>query len=1129
MKNYVKGREMNSLLLLSLAAGVLTLDVPVQTMTAGEELTGSGREVSVRVPEGLPGFRPGMPDLPGVFWVFPLPPGEELLSVEPAEARWEALPGARAVRPLPPQIPLIMDDGASLPVSGDPSVYGVPEFWPSTPVTAAGTSIRDGVPHGEVLVFPYRYNPVTGELQRLVELRLHAATVGSLRRPVKGPDSPGMLIVTTPSMTGVFQQLAQRRTDEGIVTRVVTMDEVLEASRGRDDAEALRNYIISYKQTEGLDYVLLGGDIEHVPMRYAFAMECGAGFHPREDSLPCDLYFSDLDGDWDGNGNGVFGEIGDDVDLYPDVWVGRVSVNGPEEAEAWYEKLKAYEDCADPGYMTEVLFLAEVLWTSPFTDGGVSKNMIQAVCLPGFMNVTKLYQTLGNLNGGNVMAALNAGTNMVNHNGHAWWNGMCIGGGSIDAAFLNSVNSQGRYSAFFYSIGCWSAAFDFDAVAEHFLTSPQGCGVAFIGNSSYGWGSPGNPAYGYSDILDRLFFLRLYQNRNTRIGQVLAESKDFYIPYGRWENVYRWHLYQVNLLGDPSFRPYRKQPLTPVLEYPAFVTPDTRVFPVRVSGCDPDGLMLCVRDQGDNLLTAELDPSGYHCFQFDSGVDGAVTITLTGSEVRRTSLVCPQGGGPAPAVSDVIVDDSGGDGFLSPGDSAYITLSLVNQGTDPISGIALTARVLSGPAELLEDSMTFPDLAPGDSATGSAPLKVTIDADALNNTPVGFMLRVTSQQGSWEMPLSLLVHAPGLYFACYDVDDGGDNVPQPGETFTLTVTVADTGLLDAHGVRVIMERTPGWVSFENDTVLCPVIPAGSTGDFPFQCTLAPEAPSPSFPWFRLVLEAETTGYSRVDSLRFTVGETGISNDVESGAAGWTHGGTGDLWRISDTDSHSPSHSWQCAGDQGYQPGMDCWLAGPDMYLAPNSTLSFWTSFDVALYGSDGLYPVLHDLTSSLRDTLDFIGSGGALAGSGKGMGTGWVNLVYDLSFADPENLYRVEFIFRSDMDGVTGNGFFIDDIVVSGGYLGDLGTEDPEPAPPVLGTPRPNPSFSVFSTPVNVPEPGEFTLDMYDLSGRLVRSFPGVGPFCGSIPGDGGGLPSGLYLLRLSGIPGPAQRLVILR
>ncbi len=118
-----------------------------------------------------------------------------------------------------------------------------------------------------------------------------------------------------------------------------------------------------------------------------------------------------------------------------------------------------------------------------------------------------------------------------------------------------------------------------------------------------------------------------------------------------------------------------------------------------------------------------------------------------------------------------------------------------------------------------------------------------VDGDALNNQPVGLLLEVILPAGSWEIPLSILIHAPGLYFACYDVDDGDDNVPEPGETFTLTITVANTGLLDAQEARVIIGQVPGWVDFEDDTLTAPLIPAGSTGDFPFLCTL-PRRPRP---------------------------------------------------------------------------------------------------------------------------------------------------------------------------------------------------------------------------------------------------------------------------------------------
>jgi hypothetical protein len=104
-----------------------------------------------------------------------------------------------------------------------------------------------------------------------------------------------MLIVTADSLADAFIPLAQRRFDEGIVTSIVSMSQVA-SWPGRDDAEKLRNYVIQFRLEQGLDYLLLGGDTNLVPYRKAYAMTCEAGFHPREDSLPCDLYYADLDG-----------------------------------------------------------------------------------------------------------------------------------------------------------------------------------------------------------------------------------------------------------------------------------------------------------------------------------------------------------------------------------------------------------------------------------------------------------------------------------------------------------------------------------------------------------------------------------------------------------------------------------------------------------------------------------------------------------------------------------------------------------------------------------------------------------------------------------------------------------------
>ncbi len=126
--------------------------------------------------------------------------------------------------------------------------------------------------------------------------------------------------------------------------------------------------------------MLLAGDTNLIPCRFAFPMSYEWNYG-REDNMPCDLYFSDLDGNWNQNGNSVWGEVEDDVDLHPDVHVGRAPCEDIEEAWTFWNKIKTYET-TDPGHHDETLLAAGVLWTDPFTDDADVKKYIKNNHIP---------------------------------------------------------------------------------------------------------------------------------------------------------------------------------------------------------------------------------------------------------------------------------------------------------------------------------------------------------------------------------------------------------------------------------------------------------------------------------------------------------------------------------------------------------------------------------------------------------------------------------------------------------------------------------------------------------------------------------------------------------------------------
>jgi hypothetical protein len=99
-----------------------------------------------------------------------------------------------------------------------------------------------------------------------------------------------------------------------------------------------------------------------------------------------------------------------------------------------------------------------------------------------------------------------------------------------------------------YSVGCYAAAIDSNAIIEHFVYSPYGA-FAFVGNTRYGWYSSGT-TMGTGDQFDREFFEILNDTENI-LGKTLQASKEQFAGIIS-SNTVRWTYYELLILGDPT-------------------------------------------------------------------------------------------------------------------------------------------------------------------------------------------------------------------------------------------------------------------------------------------------------------------------------------------------------------------------------------------------------------------------------------------------------------------------------------------------------------------------------------------------------------------------------------------------
>ncbi|GAI87901.1 unnamed protein product, partial [marine sediment metagenome] len=167
------------------------------------------------------------------------------------------------------------------------------------------------------------------------------------------------VVISEDPIDTVFQQLIDWKTKKGIPATIVTVSWINSYYTGYDLQEQIRNFIIDAYTNWGTIYVLLGGSGDQktsgqniVPARIAWYTYAGGG---EKDLLPSDIYYSDLDGNWDANGNHTYGELSDNVDMYSDVYVGRASVYNVSMAQNFIYKVLTYEKNPPTDYIKRLM------------------------------------------------------------------------------------------------------------------------------------------------------------------------------------------------------------------------------------------------------------------------------------------------------------------------------------------------------------------------------------------------------------------------------------------------------------------------------------------------------------------------------------------------------------------------------------------------------------------------------------------------------------------------------------------------------------------------------------------------------------------------------------------------------
>ncbi|MGB2696872.1 MAG: C25 family cysteine peptidase [Candidatus Zixiibacteriota bacterium] len=658
----------------------------------------------------------GEPMLPAKLIRIIIPVEQRIASVRIVSKKLQTIPGNYKIYPIQPELPLsqiVGKDGKIDFILPDPRIYGSNSEFPGESAKVLSYGFMAGHHIATLAIYPLQYIPNQGKLTFISNLELELIYQPSERRPLSfshrsrrakqiysravksmviNPDDVDLtqqrllsptqeteveyVIITTSGFAASFQPLADWKTKKGVLAEVYTVEWITANYSGGDTQEQIRNFIRDMYQNHGTIWVLLGGDVDYVPHRIAWAFYNEGGWN---DEIPADYYYSDLDSNWNADGDTIYGEWEDEVDMYPDVFVGRVPANNPSQVFYFINKTLEYEVTPPADYMLNILLTGEVLWASPYTPGGVLKDYIDSAYIPDRFDstITKLYQSLGNLNLNSFRDAFNSGQNIINHYGHGNVTGFGIGLDSWNTGNMSALTNAPHHSIL-YTISCLSNAFDFsDCLGESFIKNTNGGGVAYIGNSRYGWGSPGNPTEGSGPKLDRRFFEELFVNQSYHVGQTLSYAKAYYASSAQSNQYLRWTLYALNLLGDPELPVWTDIPGQPEVSYPEKILTGMQNLEVLVEneGTPVEQALVCLNNNLDLYLRETTSEQGIATFNFEVPDTGEIHIVVTAKDClphQDTILVL-----------NYFPGDANGDTEVTIADVVFIINYLFNSGEAP--------------------------------------------------------------------------------------------------------------------------------------------------------------------------------------------------------------------------------------------------------------------------------------------------------------------------------------------------------------------------------------------------------------------------------------------------------------
>lgn len=746
--------------------------------------------------------------------------------------------------------------------------YNRPGFYPRNSYKLRDEYSIRNVSGRTLWLYPFRYNPIDETLRAYQELTIrisfdnklsessniqpafkellksHFINEHSLKYdPVS--EQGDMLIISHSDFIDAVQPFANWKTQLGIENEIIDIDDI-----GSTSGE-IKAFIQEYYDQNNLTYVLLVGDHQHIP-----ADNLNSGFSDNSYTYT--------------SGN----------DNYPDLFIGRFSVESVSDVETMVERSINYEKnpVNTDAYKTAVAIGSEdgTSSTNPNSnstgmgdDNEADWHHLMNINndLNGFTysNILELYEggpyegsldASGNPNAFELSNQLNTGAGLINYTGHGSAESFATTGfNNTDIDQLNNTDTH----PFIFSVACVNGEFmNTTCFAEKWLRAtndtgtPTGAVAVIMSTINQSWNPPMSGQDEMNDILTEQYDDNIRRSFGAITMQGCMKMNDDYGANGE-EITDTWTIF-----GDPSLMVRTDKAGEITATYDNIIPIGSNSLLVT-SNYDGGVATLTHNNQ---LVSQAIIENGQATLLFEpiSSVSNyTITVNAFNAIPHVGSIQSIVLEGPYIISQGIVLSDSldGADSQVEFGDSLVYSMNIENVGIESSDSLTIVVSTNLNFIDVITDTIFVNSIDQGELSLLSDQLMITVGEPDTTITDADLYFNIFDQLGnSWNATSTIIFDQPIINVDNYLIIDSlGNNNGQfdVSETVMIDFNLNNIGSAETDSVLAYIQSSNSFLICSDTLHSVESIDVNSTSTLSFECSIVESAPNSEQIAFDLVL------------------------------------------------------------------------------------------------------------------------------------------------------------------------------------------------------------------------------------------------------------------------------------